>query len=53
MSNGKAMIIYLIARLKKTFYKMSQYYPKQTNFKVDLSNYATKKDLKQDFICLI
>ena len=54
MSNGKAMIIRLIVRLiKKTLYKMSQYFPKPSdrfggNIKVelDLSNYATKADLK-------
>ena len=48
------MIIRLIVGLiKKTLYKMSQYFPKpyrtfgrDTNVKVDLSNYATKTDLK-------
>ena len=53
-SNGKAMIIFLIVELiEKTFYKMSQYFPKpcrsfggNINVKVDLSNYATKTDLK-------
>ena len=48
------MIIHLIAGLiKKTFYKMSQYFPKpyepfgrDINIKVDLSNYATKTDIK-------
>ena len=48
------MIILLIARLiKKTLYKMSQYFPKpyepfggDINVKVDLSNYATKTDIK-------
>ena len=54
MSNGKVMIIPLIAGLiKNTLYKMSQYLPKpyetfgaDVNVKVDLSNYATKGDLK-------
>ena len=54
MLNGKVMIIPLIAGLiKKTLYKMSQYFPKpyepfggDINVKVDLSNYATKTDLK-------
>ena len=48
------MIILLIAGLiKKTLYKMSQYFPKpyepfggDINVTVDLSNYATKTDLK-------
>ena len=48
------MIIHLIAVLiKKTYYKMSQYFPKpykpcggDTNVKVHLSNYATKTDIK-------
>ena len=48
------MIIHLIAGLiKKTLYKMSQYFPKpyepfsgNINVKVDLSNYATKDDIK-------
>ena len=48
------MIIHLIVGLiKKTLYKMSQYFPKpyepfggDINVKVDLSNYATKKDIK-------
>ena len=54
MSNGKDMIIHLIVGLiKKTLYKMSQYFPKphkifdgNINVKVDLPNYATKSDLK-------
>ena len=56
MSNGKVMIIHLIAELmKKTLYKISQYFPKpkphesfggDINVKVDLSSYATKTDLK-------
>ena len=48
------MIIHLIVGLiKNTLYKMSQYFPKpyrrfggNINVKVDLSNYATKADLK-------
>ena len=54
MSNGKVMIVHLIAGLiKMTLYKMSQYFPKlyepfdgDINVKVDLSNYATKTDIK-------
>ena len=54
MSNGKAMIIHLIVGfIKKILYKMSQYFPKpyeplggDINVKVDLSNYASKLDLK-------
>ena len=48
------MIIHLIVGLiKKTLYKMSQYFPKpyepfggNINIRVDLSNYATKDDIK-------
>ena len=48
------MIIHLIVGLiKKTFYKMSQYFPKSyepfggnINVTVDLPNYATKDDIK-------
>ena len=48
------MIILLIARLiKKTLYKMSQYFPKpyelfvgDINVKIHLWNYATKDDIK-------
>ena len=48
------MIIHLIVGLiKKTFYKMSQYFPKpyepfggNINVTVDLPNYATKDDIK-------
>ena len=56
MSNGKAMIIHLIARLikKKTLYKMIQHFPKpyklfegDINVKVNLSNCARKTDLKK------
>ena len=55
MYSGRAMITHLIARLmKKTLYKMSQYFPKpyesfggDVNVKVDLGNYATKTDLKK------
>ena len=50
------MIILLIARLmKKTLYKMSQYFPKPHNrfsgnvkVELDLSNYATKTDLNRE-----
>ena len=49
------MIIHLIVRLiKKTFYKMCQYFPKpyrsfggNINVKVDLSKYATKPESKE------
>ena len=55
MSNGKALIIHLIAGLiKKTLHKMSQYFPEpyelfggDINVRVDLSNDATKTDLKK------
>ena len=55
MSNEKPMIISLIVGLiKRTLYKMSKYFPKPydcfgENVKVelDLSNYATKTDLKR------
>ena len=48
------MIVHLIVGLiKKTLYKMSQYFPKpyepfgeDINVRVDLSNYATKDDIK-------
>ena len=48
------MIILLIVRLiKRTLYKMSQYFPKpyessdgDIHVKIDLSNYATKDDIK-------
>ena len=54
MLNEKDMIIHLIARLiKKTLYKMSQYFSKPYNHfignvkvELDLSNYITKTDLK-------
>ena len=55
MLNGKYMINHLIAGLiKKTFYKMSQYFPKpyepfggDINVKHDLSNYAAKTGFKK------
>ena len=55
MSYGKAMITHLIVELlKKTLYKISQYFPKpyelfggDINVKVDLSNYATKAVLEK------
>ena len=54
-SNGKATIIRLIVGLiKNILYKISQYVPKpykplggDINVKVDLSNYATKRDFKK------
>ena len=54
MLNGKVIIIHLIVRLiKKTLYKMSKYFPKpcepfggDINVRVDLCNYATKKDIE-------
>ena len=54
MSNEKGMIAVLIVGLiKKPHIKMSQYFPKpfgrfggNINVKVDMSNYATKTDLK-------
>ena len=56
MLNGNVMIIHLIVGLiKEMLYKMSQYFPKpyepfgrDINVKVDLSNYATKADLKNE-----
>ena len=55
MPNGKAMIISLIGGLiKKALHKMIQYFSKpykpfggDISVKVDLSNYATKIDLKK------
>ena len=54
MSNGKGMIIVLIIGLiKKTLFKMSEYFPKplgsygeNIKVRIDLSNYATKADIK-------
>ena len=54
MSNGKVIIIHLtVGLIKKTSYKMSKYFPKpyepfgrDINVRVDLSNYATKKDIE-------
>ena len=54
MSNGKVMIVHLIAGLiKKILYKMSHYFLKlyepfggDINVKVDLSNYVTKTGIK-------
>ena len=53
--NRKAMITHLIDGLiKKTLYKMSQYFPKlyqpfgrDINIKVDFSNYAKEAHLKK------
>ena len=55
MLNRKVTIIHLIVGLiKKTLHKISQYVPKpfepfrgDINFKVNLSNYTTKTDLKK------
>ena len=54
MSNGQDMIVHsVVGLMKKTVYKMSQYFPKpyepfggDINVKVDLSNYATTADFK-------
>ena len=54
MTNGKAMIIFLVVKLiKNTLYKMSQYFPKpyrsfggNVKVELDLSSYATKTELK-------
>ena len=54
MSNERAMVSHLIARLiKKHYTKMSQYFPKPSersneniNFKSNLSNYVAKANLK-------
>ena len=54
MLNGKVIIIHLIVgSIKKTSYKTSTYFPKpyeplggNINVWVDLSNYATKDDIK-------
>ena len=54
MSNGKVIIIHLIVGLiKKAPYKISKYFPKPYEsfggdiiVTVDLSNYATKKDIE-------
>ena len=47
------IILLIVGLIKKTLYKMSQYFPKpyepfggDINVKVDLSNYATKADIK-------
>ena len=47
------IILLIVGLIKKTLYKMSQYFPKtyelfggDINVKVDLSNYATKYDFK-------
>ena len=54
MSNGKVTVILLIIGLiKKTLYKNDSYFPKSLRsygenikVKIDLSNYATKVDIK-------
>ena len=47
------IILLIVGLIKKTLYKMSQYFPKpyepfggDINVTVDLSNYATKADIK-------
>ena len=47
------IILLIVGLIKKTLYKMSQYFPKpykpfggNINVRVDLSNYATKADIK-------
>ena len=47
------IILLIVGLIKKTLYKMSQYFPKpyesfggDINVKIDLSNYATKDDIK-------
>ena len=47
------IILLIVGLIKKTLYKMSQYFPKpyepfggDINVKLDLSNYATKSDVK-------
>ena len=47
------IIILIVVLIKKTLYKMSLYFPKPNklfggdiNVKINLSNYATKKDIK-------
>ena len=46
------IILLIVGLIKKTLYKMSQYFPKpyesfdgDINVKIDLSNYATKDDI--------
>ena len=47
------IILLIVGLIKKTLYKMNQYFPKpykpfggDINVKIDLSNYATKADIK-------
>ena len=47
------IILLIVGLIKKTLYKMSQYFPKpyepfdgDISVKIDLSNYATKDDIK-------
>ena len=47
------IILLIVGSIKKTLYKMSEYFPKpyeplggDINVKVDLSNYATKADIE-------
>ena len=52
MFNGKAMIVLLTVGLKKKTVKMSEYFPEpkylggRLKVELDLSNFATKADLK-------
>ena len=54
MLNENTMItVLIVGQIKLTQYKMNQYFPKpykyfggDINYKVDLSNYATKTDFK-------
>ena len=46
------IILLIVGLIKKTLYKMSQYFPRpykqfggDINVTIDLSNYATKKDI--------
>ena len=46
------IILLIVGLIKRTLYKMSQYFPKpyessdgDINVKIDLSNYATKDDI--------
>ena len=48
------IILLIVGLIKKTLYEMSQYFPKpyepfggDINVKIDLSNYATKDDIKK------
>ena len=61
MLNGKVITVDLIAGLiKKILFKMSQYFSKpyepfggDINVKLDLSNYATKTDIKNILMLIL